>query len=57
VKILEETGIEVIPVETQLDAWLNVFSITEEELIAKLASNLGENEKIYWINRKLGAAT
>lgn len=40
--ILKEEGIEVVPVERQVEAWLNIFSMTEEELIAKLASNLGE---------------
>lgn len=39
-KILRDEGIEVVPVEKQLDAWLNIFSISEKELLDRLYANL-----------------
>ncbi|MDH5806721.1 MAG: AAA family ATPase [Candidatus Methanomethylicaceae archaeon] len=44
-KILKDEGIEVIPVEKQLEAWLNIFSISEEELLERLYENLMINMK------------
>ncbi|RLF16534.1 MAG: hypothetical protein DRJ97_00590 [Thermoprotei archaeon] len=36
VKVLEEAGIQVVPVERQVDAWLHALNIEEDELIDRL---------------------
>ncbi|NHV45976.1 MAG: AAA family ATPase [Candidatus Verstraetearchaeota archaeon] len=38
--ILKEEGIEVIPVEKQVEAWLSIFSLSEEELLDRIAKNI-----------------
>ena len=40
VKVLEEAGITVIPVERQVEAWLHALDISEEELLEKIAKNV-----------------
>ncbi|RLF11748.1 MAG: hypothetical protein DRJ98_02590 [Thermoprotei archaeon] len=40
VKVLEEVGIHVIPVERQVDAWLHALNIGEEELLERLRAKL-----------------
>lgn len=40
VKVLQEAGITVIPVERQVDAWLHALNISEEELVERLKRSL-----------------
>ncbi|MEM1703492.1 MAG: S16 family serine protease, partial [Zestosphaera sp.] len=40
VRVLEEAGISVIPVEWQLEAWLHALDVSEEELLRRIATNI-----------------
>ena len=40
VKVLEEAGITVIPVERQVEAWVQALNLTEEEILSRIASNI-----------------
>ncbi|MEM2725343.1 MAG: AAA family ATPase, partial [Candidatus Nezhaarchaeales archaeon] len=44
VKVLEEAGISVIPVEWQLETWLHALDVSEEELLRRIAMNLGSKQ-------------
>jgi len=39
-KVLEDSGIAVVPVERQVEAWVHALNIDEEALLEKLATNL-----------------
>ncbi len=44
VKILHDAGIDVIPVDRQLEAWLWSLRVSEDELITSLYENLGRGK-------------
>ncbi len=46
VKILRESGIEVIPVEKQIQAWVYALEASEEEIVEKLRERLLEEQII-----------
>lgn len=44
IKVLEEAGITVIPVERQVEAWLHALDVSEEEMLEKIAKNMSAKQ-------------